>query len=69
MPSKSEAERIYADLRNHRPSDGASGLANVINAGWRIFFEGSLTFEGLNELLCKTMEVAEYRRKTQGRRS
>lgn len=67
MPDGMEAERIFGDLQAHRPSDGPSSLPDVINAGWRTFLTGTLKFDGLNELLCKTMEVAEFRRKTRGR--
>lgn len=69
VPSNDKAAEIYQDFELLAPAHRAGGLANILNAGWRAFYDKDLwstipqirSRTGvLRALLLKSIEVLEY---------
>lgn len=68
-PDDKSIEAIYLCFKSGIPAQNLSGLADVINAGWKAYFDDSLwkagqmareRFTPLSELILKTVEVMEF---------
>jgi hypothetical protein len=69
LPDGVASDQIYSCFKAEVPATGYPNLADVINAGWKAYFDQDLwkpnsiatdRFQPLNELILKTVEVMEF---------
>ncbi len=73
MPERSATEKVKQRFTVGVPADGYNNLADIVAAGWHLYRvepkpgmanTDALTFEDLNEVMLKTIEVSEYHLRT-----
>lgn len=72
MPREDVAEMVLQSFARNEPFDGRASVAEIVNAGWRhLLTAGGLArkedrgrLRVLNDLMLKSIEVAEYRERT-----
>lgn len=72
LPGENTVREVFRSFERNEPFDGRASLAEIVMAGWRkLLTDGGLSAKAdrdrlrvLNDLILKSIEVAEYRELT-----